>query len=63
MKITMLRSPAKSLGCKLTEGQTGDVDAETGKRMVDLGIAEPAADAKPEPKAETKTPAKPDDKK
>ncbi len=59
MKITMLRNPAKSLGCKLTEGQTGDVDAETGKRMIDLGIAEPATDAKPEPK----TPSKSDDKK
>lgn len=59
MKITMLRNPAKSLGCKLTEGQTGDVDAETGKRMIDLGIAEPAADVKPEPR----TPAKSDDKK
>jgi len=63
MKITMLRNPAKSLGCKLTEGQTGDVDAETGKRMIDLGIPEPGADAKPEPKVDTKTPAKSDDKK
>jgi hypothetical protein len=59
MKITMLRNPAKSLGCNLTEGQTGDVDAETGKRMIDLGIAEPAADAKPEPRTVQKS----DDKK
>jgi hypothetical protein len=54
MKITMLRNPARSLGCKLAEGQTGDVDAETGKRMIDLGIAEPVVDSKPEPKAPSK---------
>lgn len=39
MKVTMLRNPGTAWSCGLTEGQTGTVDAVTGKRLVDAGIA------------------------
>lgn len=76
MKITMLRNPARFLGCELTEGQTGDVSEQTGELMLKLGIAQPAtespvvaeaADAEaapaPETKSETKTPTESKNKK
>jgi hypothetical protein len=39
MRILMLRNPAESLGCKLTEGGTGEVSTELGEQLVRLGIA------------------------
>ena len=39
MRILMLRNPAESLGCKLTEGGTGEVSTELGEKLVRLGIA------------------------
>lgn len=39
MKITMLRNAAAHIGCKLQEGQTGEVDADLGQRLVAMGIA------------------------
>jgi hypothetical protein len=41
MKITMLRNPAASFGCKLGEGQTGDIDKELAERLIELNIAVP----------------------
>lgn len=52
MKVTMLRNPAKALGCSLLEGQTGEVDDKLAEQLIGAGIAVPAADAK---KSELKT--------
>jgi len=45
MNITMLRNAAAKFGCKLMEGQTGDVDDAIAKELIDARIAVPAADA------------------
>lgn len=37
--VTMLRNPAKSLGCSLMEGQTGPVDQGLANELVRLKIA------------------------
>lgn len=39
MKVTMLRNPAAKLGCKLTEGQTGEVPTDIGRELVKAGLA------------------------
>jgi hypothetical protein len=39
MKITMLRNPARTLGCELKEGETGVVSKELGRKLVKLRIA------------------------
>lgn len=39
MKVKMLRNAASSLGCRIPEGQTGDVDDVTGKKLVAFGLA------------------------
>jgi hypothetical protein len=39
MEILLLRNPSISLGCKLKEGETGNVSKELGGRLVALGIA------------------------
>lgn len=39
MKVTMLRNPARQLGCPLTEGQTGEVPEKLGKQLVESGLA------------------------
>ena len=35
----MLRNPADSLGCRIAEGETGEVDDALGCHLVSLGIA------------------------
>lgn len=50
MKVRMIRNPAAALGCQLTEGQTGEVDASLGSILVAAGLAE-CLDAPPEIKA------------
>jgi len=39
MKITMLRNAAAKFGCKLSEGETGEVENELAKELVDAKIA------------------------
>lgn len=54
MKITMLRSPSRALGCDLKEGQTGEVDDKLATALINSGIAIPVAakaSAMPKPKA------------
>lgn len=51
MKVKMLRSPAKDLGCSLMEGETGEVQQSVGERLVAFGIAECLDDPKPKAKA------------
>lgn len=41
MKILMLRNAAASFGCKLSEGQTGDVDQSIAEILIARGIAVP----------------------
>jgi hypothetical protein len=35
----MLRNAAAILGCRIPEGETGEVDGVTGKKLVALGLA------------------------
>jgi len=35
----MLRNPAKSLGCELMEGETGDVNDDLANRLISQNIA------------------------
>jgi hypothetical protein len=56
MKIKLLRNAPRQLGCKLTEGETGEVSKRLADRLIDLGIAEPVGPSKqlravPEPVA------------
>lgn len=39
MKIQLLRNPAKSLGCNLREGETGEVEDSLGKILVKSNLA------------------------
>jgi len=39
MIVKMLRNPAKSLGCSLMEGSTGEVDKELGEMLVRCKLA------------------------
>lgn len=39
MKIQLLRNPAASVGCKLSEGETGEVSDSLGSQLVQMGIA------------------------
>ena len=52
MKILLLRNPSSAFECKLTEGQSGDVDAALAQRLIDAGIAVPA-DIKAVPESAT----------
>lgn len=47
MKVTILRNPGSAWNCELTEGQTGTVDEQTGKRLVASGLAIDVSDPKP----------------
>lgn len=47
MKIKMLRNPASTYKCELTEGQAGDVSDDLAKTLIDAKIAEPATKATP----------------
>ncbi len=40
----MLRNPAASLHCDLSEGQIGNVKNELGEKLVKLGLAEPVSE-------------------
>lgn len=40
MLVKMLRNPARSFDCLLTEGQVGEVDESIGKHLVENQIAE-----------------------
>jgi hypothetical protein len=40
MLIKLLRNPAARLGCKLHEGETGNVSESLGKQLLALGLAE-----------------------
>jgi len=42
MKIIMLRNPAKTYGCPLMEGETGEVDDKLATALIDAKIAEVA---------------------
>ena len=39
MKVKMLRNAASSIGCRIPEGETGEVDSVTGKKLVAFGLA------------------------
>lgn len=57
MKITMLRNAASKYGCKLNEGETGEVDDALAADLVDAKIAELAKADEKSVKAVAKTPA------
>lgn len=40
MKVLMIRNPAAKAGCKLQEGETGDVPDALGKSLVANGLAQ-----------------------
>lgn len=46
MNITMLRNPSSKYGCKLMEGQTGDVDDKIAEELISAGIAVQVSTAK-----------------
>jgi hypothetical protein len=48
VKVFLKRNPADALGCRIAEGETGDVDANLGRQLVALGIAD-CLDPPPEP--------------
>lgn len=39
MKVLMLRNPAANVGCRLEEGETGDVPDNMGRVLVSAGLA------------------------
>jgi hypothetical protein len=58
MKITMLRNPARHLGCDLAEGETGEVENKLAEYLINAGLAVAVAapakkklEAVPEPPA------------
>lgn len=55
MKITMLRNAAAKFGCKLSEGETGEMENEVAQQLIDARIAVPAEEKTV--KAVAKTPA------
>jgi hypothetical protein len=48
VKVFIRRNPAAALGCRIAEGETGIVDADIGRKLVALGIAD-CLDPPPEP--------------
>jgi hypothetical protein len=54
VKVRMLRNPAASYGCRVAEGETGEVPDNLGRQLVSQGLAEcldppPAAEPEPPP--------------
>ena len=49
MRVQLLRNPAAELGCRIQEGEIGEVDAPIGRRLVSLGIAVELEEPKPAP--------------
>lgn len=60
MKVRMRCNPARSLGCNLKEGETGNVSEAEGEMLVSLGIAVPVMPeikaVEPESRAEVQKP-------
>jgi len=59
VKVRMLRNPAASVGCRVAEGETGEVPDNLGRQLVSQGLAvcldpplKPKPELKPEPKPE-----------
>jgi len=40
VKVKMLRNPAASVGCRVVEGETGEVPDNLGRLLVSQGLAE-----------------------
>lgn len=57
MKITMLRNPARHLGCDLKEGETGEVEDKLAESLIRIGLA--VAVATPSKKKIEAVPEKP----
>jgi hypothetical protein len=62
MNITMLRNAASKYGCKLMEGETGEVDDKLAEELIAdriavVAVAEPAKADEKSVKAVAKTPA------
>ena len=57
MNITMLRNAASKYGCKLMEGETGEVPDALAQELIDAKIAEPAKVEEKSVKGVPKTPA------
>jgi hypothetical protein len=53
VKVIIIRNPARSLGCELQEGETGEIDDDIGKVLVARGIANCLDEPEPEPKPGT----------
>ena len=51
MKVLMLRNPAASVGCPLSEGETGELAGNLGRSLVSKGLAV-CLDKQPEPNPE-----------
>ena len=49
MRIKLLRNPADSLGCRIAEGESGEIDDAIGRQLVSLGIAIEIEQPKPAP--------------
>ena len=49
MRIKLLRSPAAALGCRIAEGESGEIDDAIGRQLVSLGIAIEIEQPKPAP--------------
>jgi hypothetical protein len=49
VKIEVLRNPAEAFGCRIAEGESGEVDDALGLRLVSLGIAIEIEQPKPVP--------------
>jgi len=39
VKVRMLRNPAASIGCRVAEGETGEVPDNLGRQLVSQGLA------------------------
>jgi hypothetical protein len=49
VKVLLLRNPAAELGCRIREGESGEVDEPIGRRLISLGIAIEIEQPKPVP--------------
>ena len=49
MKVKLLRNPAAELGCRIQEGESGEIDDPIGHRLISLGIAIEIEQPKPVP--------------
>lgn len=45
MKVTMIRTPAASFNCPLSEGETGDLNQPLAERLIGLGLAEQSTES------------------